>query len=308
MPATHSSTFSLALAPTPKKTALIVESSTMVNRIVTRVLTSEGWNIRRAVDNKTLLSLSLWCPFDLIVTGQQTSGPEGIDLLRTIRSVRPHVRMIILVDQWTRGDIINAMRQGAFSYFAAPFEPAALADMIRKAMAEPAWDDGIEVLSATPQWVSVVARCDRVTADRLVQFLRGVGDLPTAEKDEIASAAQEILLNAMEHGANFDPSQYVEVAFVRLRRAVTLRVKDPGQGFSLKELRHAAIGNPPPNLFDHIEVREEKRMRPGGFGILMAKALVDEVIYSEHGNDVLLVKYLDSTSRAARAARPFAPS
>jgi hypothetical protein len=26
----------------------------------------------------------------------------------------------------------------------------------------------------------------------------------------------------------------------------------------------------------------------------MAKALVDEVIYDEHGNDVLLVKYLDS--------------
>lgn len=294
MLATPSSTFSLVLAPAPQKTALIVESSTVVNRIVTRVLTSEGWNIRRAVDNKTLFSLSQEYRFDLIVTGQQTSGPEDIDLLRRIRSVRPHVRMIILVDQWTSGDVIAAMREGAFSYFAAPFEPGALVEMIRKAMAEPAWDDGIEVLSATPQWVRVMARCDRVTADRLAQFLRGVGDLPEADKDDIVSASQEILLNAIEHGANFDPSQYVELAFVRSRRAVTIRVKDPGKGFSLEELRHAASSNSSSSPLDQVAGRGEQGLRPGGWGILVAKALVDEVIYDEHGNDVLLVKYLDS--------------
>ena len=298
MPGTHFSAVSLALIP--QRTALIVESSPVINRILTRVLTSEGWNIRRAVDNKTVLSLAQECPFDLIVTCQLTSGPEDIALLRRIRSVRPHVRMIILVDQRTRGDIISAMREGAFSYFAAPFEASALADIVRKAMAEPAWDDGIEVLSATPQWVRVVARCDRITADRLVQFLRVASSIPLAERDDIASAFHEILLNAIEHGANFDPSQYVEIAFVRSRRAVTLRVKDPGQGFSLEELRHAEINNSPPDLSDHTAVREDKGLRSRGFGILMAKASVDEVIYDEHGNDVLLVKYLDSGKEAIR--------
>jgi anti-sigma regulatory factor (Ser/Thr protein kinase) len=33
-------------------------------------------------------------------------------------------------------------------------------------------------------------------------------------------------------------------------------------------------------------------MRPGGFGILLAKKLVDELIYNEKGNEVVLVKYL----------------
>lgn len=294
MAGTRSSGVSLALSPTPQKTALVVESSPVVNRILTRVLTNDGWNIQRAVDNKTVLALAQDHPFDLIITGQLTSGPEDLELLRQIRSVRPHVRMIILVDEWTRGDIIASMREGAFSYFVAPFEAGALADMVRKAMADPPWDDGIEVLTATPQWIRVLARCDRVTADRLIQFLRASVSIPQEEKEDIASAFHEILLNAIEHGANFDPSQYVEIAFVRSRRAVTLRVKDPGQGFSLEELRHAAINNSPPNLFDHMAIREEKGLRSGGFGILMAMALVDEVIYDERGNDVLLVKYLDS--------------
>jgi anti-sigma regulatory factor (Ser/Thr protein kinase) len=34
-------------------------------------------------------------------------------------------------------------------------------------------------------------------------------------------------------------------------------------------------------------------MRPGGYGTSIAKNLVDEVIYGEKGNDVMLIKYLD---------------
>ena len=33
-------------------------------------------------------------------------------------------------------------------------------------------------------------------------------------------------------------------------------------------------------------------MRPGGFGIMMTRQLVDELIYNEQGNEVLLIKYL----------------
>ena len=43
----------------------------------------------------------------------------------------------------------------------------------------------------------------------------------------------------------------------------------------------------------HMEVREELGMRPGGFGILLAQQLVDELIYDESGKEVFLVKYLD---------------
>jgi len=82
----------------------------------------------------------------LVITGRKTRGPEDIELLRKIRSARPHLRLIILTDKWTPGDIISAMREGAFSYFVAPFEASVLAEMVHAAMAEPYWDDGIEVV------------------------------------------------------------------------------------------------------------------------------------------------------------------
>jgi len=170
-------------APTPQKSALVVSSGGDIDELLMSVLITEGWNIQRVVDNQDALSLSREKPFDMIITGRKTCGSEDIELLRKIRSARPHVRLIILTDEWTPGDVIAAMREGAFSYFSAPFEASALAEMVRAAMAEPYWDDGIEILSATPTWVRLTARCDLPTADRLVQFLHGVGDIPQADKD-----------------------------------------------------------------------------------------------------------------------------
>jgi anti-sigma regulatory factor (Ser/Thr protein kinase)/CheY-like chemotaxis protein len=282
-------------APATEKTALVVVSGGDVDELLTNVLASEGWIIQRVVDNQHLLALARAKPFDLIITGRETRLAEDVELLRKIRSTRPHVRLIILTDKFTPGDVIAAMREGAFSYFSAPFEASELAEMVRAAMAEPCWDDGIEVLSGTPEWVSLTARCDLATADRLVQFLHGVRDpsIPEAEKDQVIIAFKEILINAMEHGGHFDPSQHVEISFIRARRAIACRVKDPGTGFSLEELRHVAAGSSPDDLFSHARVRDEQGMRPGGFGILLAKKLVDELIYNEKGNEVVLVKYLD---------------
>jgi anti-sigma regulatory factor (Ser/Thr protein kinase) len=193
------------------------------------------------------------------------------------------------------------MREGAFSYFCAPFDSAMLAETVQKAMNDPCWDDGIEVLSATPEWVRVMARCDMETADRLVLFLQNVRDPNISESDraDIVTAFREILLNAMEHGGHFDPSHHVEIGFVKARRAVILRVKDPGAGFSPEEVRHAANAKTPEDLLSHVAVREEKGMRPGGFGVLIARKLVDELIYSEQGNEVVLVKYLEKPANVA---------
>ena len=283
-----------ATAAAKQKNALLVGSDGEIDELLTNVLAGEGWDIERVVDNQHILELAKAKPFDLIITGRKTRVAEDLELLRKIRSARRHVRLIIVTDRFTPGDIVSAMREGAFSYFSAPVEPAELVQMVRAAMAEPCWDDGIEVLSGTPEWVTLMARCDLDTADRLVQFLHGVRDpsIPEDEKIQVIAAFKEILVNAMEHGGHFDPSQHVEISFIRARRAIACRVKDPGKGFSGEELRDAVAGRSPEDLFRHAKVRDEKGMRPGGLGILLAKKLVDELIYNEKGNEVVLVKYL----------------
>jgi len=256
------------------------------------VLSREEWNIVHAPDNRSVLRLVETRPFDLIITGTGSTGKEDIDLLRIIRRVRPHVRLIILTDESTPADVVAAIRERAFSYFSTPFSTASFAEMLRCATTEPPWDDGIELVSATPEWISIIARCDKKTADRLVQFFQEMSDLPLSEKEDVATAFREMLLNAIEHGGNFDPNQYVEVAYVRTSDLVMCRIKDPGQGFSLGEIHHAAVNNPSYDPIRHILFREAQGLRPGGYGVLLTKHLVDELLYSEKGNEVLLIKHL----------------
>jgi DNA-binding response OmpR family regulator len=281
--------------------ALIVDSSPEINQLLKNLFTQEEWDVHHAKDNQDALELARQRPYDLIVTGERTTGKEDIELLRRLRLVRPHTRLIILTDEFTPGDVLASIRERAFSYFARPLSTERLAEMIRIAMSEPYWDDGIEILAATPNWVRLCVRCDIVAANRLLQFFREASDLPDSETEEVACAFREILLNAMEHGGGFDPNKHVEVSYVRTKRMVLCKVKDPGTGFSLEELKHSAIANPPDQPFLHMEERENKGMRPGGFGILMSKKLVDDLIYNDKGNEVLLIKYLDQPTAQSSA-------
>ncbi len=278
--------------PTSKKTVLVVDPDPMTSAMLSSILTPLDWDMEIAPDNQAVHRLVKARPYDLIITGENTAAREDIALLREIRRVRPHVRLIILTGDGTPEDVIASMREHAFGYFSKPFSLDSLAETVRMVTDGPCWDDGIELLSATPTLISLAVRCDVRTADRLLIFLREIADLPGREKREVGTAFREMLLNAIEHGGRFDPEQYVEITYVRARRMVMCRIKDPGEGFSLDEIQHAAIANPPEDPIRHLALRNELGLRPGGYGVLMARHLVDELIYGEKGNEVLLVKYL----------------
>jgi anti-sigma regulatory factor (Ser/Thr protein kinase)/DNA-binding NarL/FixJ family response regulator len=280
------------------KTVLLIDPQPQVSDLFVRLAYEEGWALQRSPDNEAAFALaqSAPAPLDLVITAQKNSMPQDLELLTKLRSIYPHIRVIVLKEHGTPDDVVESLRQHAFTYFHAPFDDDSLADMARTAVAQSSWVDGIEVVSAQPDWIRLLARCTHETAERLVQFLRQA-DLPYAAREDMAVAGYEILLNAIDHGCKLDAEKYVEVAYLHAKRMVLCRVKDPGDGFTLEELRHAAINNPGGDLFTHLSEREKQGMGPGGFGLLLANQLVDEMIRSKQGNDVILIKYLDPRAR-----------
>ena len=163
---------------------------------------------------------------------------------------------------------------------------------VGSALEERDWKDGIEVLSASDNWIAFRITPRRLSAERLVRFMTKLRyDCPVPEKEALITAFREILLNAIEHGAGFDSDLTVEVAALRTQRSIVYYFRDPGPGFNRERLPHAAGSNTIENPIAHIEYREAYGMRPGGFGIMLTKQLVDDVIYNEIGNEVLLIKH-----------------
>jgi two-component system, OmpR family, response regulator len=275
------------------KTILLVGFEPNQREELCQPLSGKDWVIEEAKDNTAALRCVHEHVFDLVVTGAQTSGADDVELLREIRQFRPHMKMIIVTGSGTPADVINSMREHAFSYVSAPFSVPYLAEIIKTALQTPTWGDEIELISATEHWVSLRARCSLPVADRLLQFFRELrSDLEQSEREKVAMAFREILLNAIEHGAKLDPAKFVEIHRIRTGRSLVYYVVDPGAGFSMDHLEHAAIANPADDPVHHMQVRAEQGVRAGGFGLLIAHQMVDEVIYSAKGNEVLLIKYV----------------
>ncbi len=240
--------------------------------------------------------------FGVVITSPDSVVDEDLALLEEMRAIRPGVKCIVLAHQSTPEEVIAALRARVFACFTPPFDSGDIVSLVIGAASDSQWRDDIQVVSARPGWVSVRVNCRIITAERLMTFAKELSvRLPQDTRMEMMQALREILLNAMEHGAAFNPEQVVEVTGVRTARALVFYIRDPGAGFRPESLSHAAIANPSQDPTAHIVQREEEGMRPGGFGLLMAAGTVDELIYSEIGNEVLLIKYVDSTADANTA-------
>ena len=236
-------------------------------------------------------------PYQLVLIDHTAEGDlteEQLGYLRALRAIRPAAKTVVLVSHTTTRKVIEALRHGVAAYFSRPFDPSAVRDAIAHALSIPNWSDGIELLSAEPDFISVRLRCCVHSADRLAQFMRELPcALPDQERTELSMAFREVLMNAIEHGGKLDPNEWVSVSRVRTRRTIVYHIDDPGEGFSRSDLQHAAICNPPDNPTAHMEIRDAENLRPGGFGMLITSQTVDEVIYNQKGNVVILIKHLD---------------
>ncbi|MEQ1948925.1 MAG: ATP-binding protein [Bryobacteraceae bacterium] len=216
------------------------------------------------------------------------------------------LKAILLAGDTSDVTIPDAMRKHWFAYFSRPFDLDEIVATIQEAQAIQSWSDGIEVVSARPNWLTLQVRCRRYTAERLVRFMREiVADLPAAERERVGMAFREIVLNGMEHGAAFDGAKHLCVSCIRTSRFVMYSVRDPGAGFDFNRLPHAAISNPADNPAQHMLYRAQQGIRAGGFGLMVARDLVDEMLHNEAGNEVVLIKYLDSAGAETVDAKGF---
>ena len=205
----------------------------------------------------------------------------------------PDSRVIVVTETPSSEEALAALRAGAYTYFSRLNSESALAEAVLLAPEVADWRAETELLSSTLTWITVRLRCRLQTATLVLHFLREI-EADNAARDDIATAVRELVMNAVEHGGHCDASNWIRVSRVLTSHSVLYHIADPGSGFSMHELPHAAISNPPESPVRHVEVRAEHGFRPGGFGLLMIQSLADELVYNQKGNEVLFIKRLEN--------------
>jgi CheY-like chemotaxis protein/anti-sigma regulatory factor (Ser/Thr protein kinase) len=274
---------------------LVVDDDRALRLALTALLDGAGHGVEQAGDGPAALLALAARPPDVMLLDIGMPGMSGLEVLATARATEPPPRVIMMTADDTPATMLQAIRGQADRYLVKPFPPGSIVEIVEEVLAAAAGATlPIEVISARPEWVELVAPCALPVADRLQSFMMRLdADLPEAVRESVGRAFRELLCNAIEWGGKLDPSRRVRISCLRAKRMVLYRIADPGEGFNIERLSHAAISNPEGRPLDHAYVREEKGLRPGGLGLAIIRSIVDELIYNEARNEVVFIKYLD---------------
>jgi CheY-like chemotaxis protein len=273
---------------------LVVDDDPELRELIQVALTREGYQVVHAQDAFEGLEVLAREGADVALFDVMMPGMDGLELLARVREHDMELRVIVMTAMSTPSTVVSAMREQACDFLAKPFDMQQLLSAVKSAFALVPEEIHIEVLSARPEWIELRVPCSLSALEPLERLMTQLKtDLPAEARDSVTYAFREMLRNAIEHGGKNDPTQSVEVGYLRSPRLILYRIKDPGEGFQMEALYHAAILNPENDPIQHERIREEMGLRPGGFGILIARNMVDEMIYNERHNEVVLIKYLE---------------
>lgn len=279
-------------APQPQR-LLIVDDDPSIHELVHAMLADTKWTADSAPNGEVAIRRLETHSYDVLLVDILMPGMDGLALLGQLHSRHPDTPVVMMTVKNTPDHILGSLRREAAAYLSKPFSRDNLLGTLHSVSSTPVIDDDIKILSDKPHWISLQIRCRIATADRLTQFVRELpSDLDPDQREHIAMAFRELLMNAVEHGGHLDPEKTVDLSYIRTARTIVYYIRDPGEGFSMDTLTHAAVANTAEEPMRHVELRRQMGIRPGGFGMLMTKSFADELIYSAKGNEVILIKYL----------------
>ncbi len=282
-------------SPAPARHVLVVDDDGALRHAISALLDEAGYQTDQACDGPEALRMLQQQPVDLLLLDIGLPGMNGLEVLAQTRSQPTPPRVVMMTADDTPEALLRSFRAQADRFIRKPFAPRRIIEVVNDVLtAPPAACLPIEVISARPEWVEIVAPCSLEIGERVREFVMQLDvTLPADVRESVAQAFRELLTNAIEWGGHLDPTRTVRISCLRTRRMLLYRIADPGEGFDIARLAHAAISNPDDDPLAHDRIRQEMGLRPGGLGLVMTRAFVDDIIYNEKRNEVVLVKYLD---------------
>lgn len=286
---------------------LVVDYDASTRRLLSAALSSgdlyQVVTVRNAAE--ALAALQGGPGFDLLLTDLALPRMSGMELVRRVRQAGSGIPIIVLTSVLTDGSIAGALEAGADDYLQKPVDlhslRAAVADLLDiyrgRKIAVPTGGSSPQQAGkaagtavrhlAEGTFVELVAPTSTAQAERFQRFAERVlpASLSEKERSELRLALEEIVRNAIEWGNQNNPAKVMRLSYCLLPDRITFRIEDQGGGFDAASLKDPSL-----DPAAHIQERRISGKRMGGWGIFLARKMVDEVAFNERGNVVFLTK------------------
>ncbi len=296
-------------------TILVVDDLLADRRLVGGLLERRsGLTVLYAEDGTSALEqIELHVP-DLVITDLVMPDMDGIALVVKIRDEYPLIPTILITGVGSEEIAVEALRQGASSYVPKSQLAADLVDTCERVLAAASETRGQTRLMNRMAEYRFTLENDLELLSSAVSYIRASirSKYMFTDNDciRIGTAVDEALMNAYFHGNleissklreedhnlyhELARSRAVESPFQERRIHVSVSFDDDRAAFTIRD---EGPGFDPETLPD--PTAPEALERPCGRGLLLMRAFMDEVRFSERGNEVVMVKQRTMTSADA---------
>ena len=267
---------------------LVVEDDADVSSMLCRMLAAEGFVPHAVYDGPAAVQRVKESPPDAVILDVMLPAMSGFEVCQELKFHRDTnlIPILMLTAMNDRASRQKGLWVGANAYLTKPFEMGDLLRTLRRMLDHRRELQEHEVRTRVELCMESDSKLREQLNDLLSQlFLRT--PLSEEEVHRIRYAVLEMTENAIEWGNRRRRELTVNLAYEMTDRALKFVITDEGAGFDPARLPHAATEDDP---VSHLSIREKLGLRDGGFGIMISRGMVDEVVYNETGNQVTLVK------------------
>lgn len=273
------------------RTVLIVDDERDTNDILASFVRSRGFEPIQVYTGAQVQAAVAEHKPALILLDVMLPDFDGFAICDTLKRDRetnliPIVMVTALHEDHHR---VAGVQVGANGYLGKPFSPEALFRVMDEALA---WSEEHRKRGTSGE-INFDIRSELAylqQANDMLADLFAHTSLTDRQIRDLKQAVMEMGGNAIEWGHRKNADLVLRITYRIDAEAITLIIQDQGPGFNPGDVPHAASDEDP---IGHIDLRNELGIREGGFGIMLARGLVDDFHYNARGNEVTLIKRLD---------------
>lgn len=116
------------------KRILVVDDELLILRIISDILSGEGYEVRTASSCDKAIQLLKEVPFHAVLTDIRMPEKNGIDLLESVRELNPNLPVILMTGFASIETAIEAVKKRAFDYLTKPLDYNKLKSVIKNAV------------------------------------------------------------------------------------------------------------------------------------------------------------------------------